>query len=339
MPPSAISRVSVTSPIVMPRSGSGSDSAAPCSTSFQRASRPKLSSAANDGASSPVASGPDGGVGSVVIGAGSLGKSAGEGVGEAALRLLPAAADGAGRAVESRGDFVLRETEVPDHLEELPLVVGQRLDELVEPRPLGELLASRALVGGNLHVLPGGGVACGVRVVVGGHRSGMAVAPGEIDQLAADLQGGETEEVLGVVRGDGAEGPMEAEEGALHDVVGLFPAADAGGAGEHPMGERPHAIGGEGDELLASLRGRGGVGRGDGGEQRPKRVAAGRAAGVVVDLVPGVHLLRSMGGGLTRTRRASGSSARGGYPVLVCRSKRGWESTERVLAADRAVVR
>jgi hypothetical protein len=61
------------------------------------------------------------------------------------------------------------------------------------------------------------------------------------------------------------------------------------------MGERPHAIGGEGDEFLAGLRGGGGISGGDRREERAERLVGRLVARATLDIVNAMHLGRIRG--------------------------------------------
>ena len=73
--------------------------------------------------------------------------------------------------------------------------------------------------------------------VVGPEPLRAVVVPGQVDQLAADLGGGQAEEVACRRRGDRPQGAVQADQGVLGDVVALLPAGDAGVALEHLAGQ------------------------------------------------------------------------------------------------------
>ena len=74
---------------------------------------------------------------------------------------------------------------------------------------------------------------------------------GQVEQFAADLQGGEAEEAARVSRHDLPHRAVEPQRGVLHDVVGIVPAAHAGKPAEHPVGHGADPFGGDGEQFLA----------------------------------------------------------------------------------------
>jgi hypothetical protein len=70
---------------------------------------------------------------------------------------------------------------------------------------------------------------------VGGGPAG--VAAGQVEQFAAEVQGGQAEEILDRWRHLLAEGPRQADQRVLHNVLDLFPGSHSGEAAEHPAGE------------------------------------------------------------------------------------------------------
>jgi hypothetical protein len=77
------------------------------------------------------------------------------------------------------------------------------------------------------------------------------VLAGQIDELPADLERGEVDEVLGGLEGGGIEGAEKANGGILNDVIGVVPAANGAKRPEHPVGHLPHPPDDEADDLLA----------------------------------------------------------------------------------------
>ena len=90
-----------------------------------------------------------------------------------------------------------------------------------------------------------------VGVVVGPEPLGAAMAARQVDQLAADLGGGEVVEVAHVLGPDHGQAAVQAHQGGLEQVVGLLPAADVGVATEHRPGQGHEPPLGQRDQPLA----------------------------------------------------------------------------------------
>jgi hypothetical protein len=60
------------------------------------------------------------------------------------------------------------------------------------------------------------------------------VVPGQVDQLAADLESGQAKELARAGGSDGAEGSAEANHRALENVVGLLPLPEPAVGVKHP---------------------------------------------------------------------------------------------------------
>lgn len=67
-------------------------------------------------------------------------RAATEHVAETTLCLLPATPDGSRGAAKQVGDLVLAEPDIPDHVEEFPLVVREVLGEFMKPGPVGQMI-------------------------------------------------------------------------------------------------------------------------------------------------------------------------------------------------------
>src|SRR5215213_4965111 len=106
----------------------------------------------------------------------------------------------------------------------------------------------------------------------GSVRTGAAVVTGQVDQFAADLFGGQAEELAGAGRGDGGQGPDEADGRVLEHVPGLLPAADGRVVAEHLAGEEFEPGRAPADEVVArgqvARLGTGQEGVQDGGVER-----------------------------------------------------------------------
>ncbi len=99
----------------------------------------------------------------------------------------------------------------------------------MEPGPLGELLDGvRRWVFGPIAALAAAIIGERVGFMVGGERLGTAVTPREVDELPANLEGREADEVLGIVGYYGTERSVQPEQRTLHEVVRILPASDAG---------------------------------------------------------------------------------------------------------------
>jgi hypothetical protein len=77
-----------------------------------------------------------------------------------------------------------------------------------------------------------------------------AVEAGQIELFPAKLFGGQAEDVTGRCRVHRSNCPHEADESILEHVVGLFPAAVAGEAGQHALGYLMEAVGDRARQLL-----------------------------------------------------------------------------------------
>jgi hypothetical protein len=75
--------------------------------------------------------------------------------------------------------------------------------------------------------------------------------PGQIEQLAPHLLGGQAEEGARRVGADGLEGAEQADKGVLQDVLGVDPAADPAVASRHLAGQRFEAALERADQLVA----------------------------------------------------------------------------------------
>ena len=154
------------------------------------------------------------------------------------------------RNAEHLGGLGLGEVLVPDQVENLPRLVRKCLDLLVELGPVRQAawfirLGRRALQRSARGVLrpdsPAG--------VVGADPLGAVIVPRQVDQLAANLDRGQIEEARGDSGVMSFKAATEPQGGVLQDVVGLFPAGDAGIGPEHLPREPDEPVAGEAQEL------------------------------------------------------------------------------------------
>jgi hypothetical protein len=75
--------------------------------------------------------------------------------------------------------------------------------------------------------------------------------PDQVEELPADLLGGQAVELPHGVGPDLAQGPEQAEQGVLEHVAGLLPAGDVGEAAEHAAGQPLQPGGDAAEQLLA----------------------------------------------------------------------------------------
>ena len=76
------------------------------------------------------------------------------------------------------------------------------------------------------------------------------MSPCEVDQFTMQLRRCQGHDGTGRVELHIAQGPVEPHHGILEDVVGVFPAADAGVAAEHPVGQGVQAVAAEFDDPI-----------------------------------------------------------------------------------------
>jgi hypothetical protein len=72
----------------------------------------------------------------------------------------------------------------------------------------------------------------------------------QVDQFAMELGGGEGHDRPWRIALHCGQGPVQPHGGILEDVVGVFPAADAGEAAKHPVGKGVEAAGDEFDNSI-----------------------------------------------------------------------------------------
>src|SRR5262249_38839142 len=132
------------------------------------------------------------------------------------------------RHVENAGRFGLRQVLIPEQLEDLALVLGQRLDRAVELGPLRQQSRLTALVrriewwSARRAVRDRSGA-----VVMGAPAVRAEMVPGQVEQGAADLQRRQGEEAEGRSGSFVLQGQAEAAHGFLEDVAGVVPTAHA----------------------------------------------------------------------------------------------------------------
>ena len=76
------------------------------------------------------------------------------------------------------------------------------------------------------------------------------MAPGEVDQFTVQLRGRQGHDRSGRLELHVAQRPVEPHGGILKDVVGVFPAANARVAAEHPVGQVAEAVAAEFDDPI-----------------------------------------------------------------------------------------
>ena len=76
------------------------------------------------------------------------------------------------------------------------------------------------------------------------------MVPGQVEQLATDLDGCQGHEVFGVGDRHRLHRAVEPDERLVDHVVGVVPAADAPEASQHAMGERLHSLPSDSKERL-----------------------------------------------------------------------------------------
>ena len=69
------------------------------------------------------------------------------------------------------------------------------------------------------------------------------MTPGEVDKFAVQLCGRKRHDRTRRVDGHCPQRPVQSHGGILKDVVGVFPAANAGIAAQHPVGQGMKAAG------------------------------------------------------------------------------------------------
>jgi hypothetical protein len=77
------------------------------------------------------------------------------------------------------------------------------------------------------------------------------VVPGEVQQLPADVQRGQAEEVGRRGRPDLAQRPVQPDGGVLEDVAGFLPAPQPGEVPQHLAGQLRQPLTGTADQLGA----------------------------------------------------------------------------------------
>src|SRR5262249_38877743 len=137
-----------------------------------------------------------------------------EGLGQLQARRLPSPLERALRYAQGGGRLGLRQPLVEQQVEGLARLRGQGPGPAMELAPAGEATGIERGVR-RVQALPDGPGAEGPEAM----RAG--IAPGEVDQFAADLHRRQSEEVRGCRRADLVQGPAEPQGGVLQDVVGL----------------------------------------------------------------------------------------------------------------------
>jgi len=75
--------------------------------------------------------------------------------------------------------------------------------------------------------------------------------PREIDQFTVELRGCQCHDRAGGIKLHRAQGSVEPHGCILEDVIRIFPAANAGVAAKHPVGQAAEAVGAEFDDPIA----------------------------------------------------------------------------------------
>jgi hypothetical protein len=78
--------------------------------------------------------------------------------------------------------------------------------------------------------------------------------PGQVDQFAADLPGGEAEEMLHRLGRRGVQGLVEPHGGVLEHIVGVFPAMHPAEIPQHLGRQAPQPVAGAVDQFTAGER-------------------------------------------------------------------------------------
>src|SRR5262249_17484606 len=139
------------------------------------------------------------------------------------------------RNFQQFGGIDLRQLLIPEQIEDFTLLIRELSDLMMKLSPGGEAARITRLIRSSFG---GGRQAFRVRSwgsagVVGAVAARAVVVLGEVEQFAANVQGGDAEEVRRAGRPDLSERPVQSHGGVLQDVIGLFPAPDARVALEH----------------------------------------------------------------------------------------------------------
>jgi len=133
---------------------------------------------------------------------------------------LPAAFQSAERDSENVGRLLLRELVVPEEIEGLGLVFGERVHPVVELAPAEQCLR----VGSDLR---GRAVRASVfvlrRRVIGSQPARPAVVSSGIDQESPNRGRRQTQEISRRLDVEAVQHPVEADQRLLQDIVGFPP--------------------------------------------------------------------------------------------------------------------
>ena len=145
---------------------------------------------------------------------------------------------------------------IPEQLEGLPLILGEGLDPLVKLGPGGQsdrFVSGVDRVGSREGRIPAGSRTTDYAAVVAIRPERSLVMPGQVDELAADLAGGQAEEVAYRLRRALFQGPAEPDQRGLPDVTGLLPPCHARKVAEHAPRQAVEPLEGAGDQAVTGL--------------------------------------------------------------------------------------
>lgn len=148
----------------------------------------------------------------------------------------PASLDTPLRHDQMLGRFRLRPTVVVNQAHYLAFFDGKMFHRFMEGAPFLQLIGVLRGVGRFGYARTRVTSRCAHRVAKSMYLPGEVV-PGQVEQLAAHLFGGQAKEIAYRGRLDFAQGVKQPQEGVMQEIAGFFPAAYCGESPQHLAGE------------------------------------------------------------------------------------------------------